>query len=67
MNLAQEPSPTRVWFHPSKLWQATEKMSKAEADAFLENVYALAERRDFAALQHFDFIRVGRYSDIRWS
>ena len=53
--------------HPSKLWQATEKMSKDEVDAFLEKVYALAERRDFAALKRFDFIRVGPYSDIHWS
>lgn len=64
---AQESSPIRVWFHPSKLWQATEKMTKAEVDTFLEGLYVLAERGDFAALERYDFIRIGRYSDIRWS
>ncbi len=69
MNITAEPEvfPLRVWFHPAKLWQATEKMSKAEADALIESLSALAECGDFDALKKYDFIRVGVYRDIQGS
>ncbi len=69
MNVTVEPEvfPVRVWFNPVKLWRATEKMKPSEADALMERICLLAERKDFAALQQYDFIRVGRYRDIHWS
>ena len=57
----------RVWFHPPKLWAATERMQPAEVEAFMEYLYQLAEKNDVAALQKYDFVRVGAYRDVHWS
>ncbi len=60
------PQAVRIWFHPPKLWRATQHMKPAEKAAFIDNVYRLAERRDVAALEKYDFIRIGPYRDVRW-
>ena len=69
MNIQAQPEvlPIRVWFHPAKLWQATAKMSAAETDALIESLGKLAERGDYAALEKYDFIRIGAYPEIHWS
>lgn len=69
MNVTAEPEvfPVRVWFNPVKLWQVTDKLDRSEADALIERVCLLAERGDYAALQQYDFVRIGQYRDIRWS
>jgi hypothetical protein len=34
-------------------------MTKEEAQAFGEQIYSLAERRDFDRLRRYDFIQIG--------
>ena len=57
----------RVWFHPAKLWAATERMPPTEVEALMEHLQWLAEKNDVVALRKYDFIRVGEYRDVQWS
>ena len=58
------PDTARVWLIPSKFWRATRHMNREEVGEFMEHIYALAECRDYAALQRYDFIRVGTYREL---
>lgn len=66
MTAAESLHPERIWISPTKLWNATQQMTGEERDRLLESVQDLAEKRDVVSLTKYDFIRVGRYPDIRW-
>ena len=51
--------PDRIWFNPPRFWAATRKMTKDEAQQFREQIYSLAERKDFDRLRKYDFIQIG--------
>ena len=50
----------KIWFNPPIFWAATQGMSSDEADALLDTVLTLAERRDLNTLRQFNFITIGK-------
>jgi len=58
-NTADIDQRERIWFFPTKFWQATKGMPKDEASRLMEEVERLAESKDVQALSKYPFIFVG--------
>jgi hypothetical protein len=50
----------RVWLVPQKFWSATKGMSAEETEKLVDRLMSLSEVGDFATLQKFDFIVIGK-------
>ena len=48
----------RIWLDPPRFWAATEHLTERDKADLFEQVWRLAERRDYQGLRRFDFVRL---------